>query len=174
MSGNWHIALAESNREALAVAALRGRQYEVYCPWLPKKTHRTHRVVRTIMRPMFPGYIFVNEAPFGWEPLRITPGIRVTKSLMMVSGHYAVLGDAVIQAIAAKEGEEFARIANPKPKTLPYKAGDVVKIVDGPFKGFFAKIETLDDEARIALLMSLLGRESRVFATHEHLAPIGS
>jgi transcription antitermination factor NusG len=46
-----------------------------------------------------------------------------------------------------------------------------VRVTDGAFVGFYANIETLDDEERIALLMDIFGRPTRVYASHDQLAP---
>jgi len=185
MVERWHIAMMEpyatglSERDdgwdANACRILRRRGYEVYYPAFPKKTHTTHRVMRMIMRPMFPGYLFVNESAIGWDWLRTTPGIRTYGSLLIDSAtaRLAVLPPGEIDRIAEAERRLIHQILNPPPRELPYEVGDTVRVTGGAFAGFYANIETLDDEERIALLMDIFGAPRRVFASHEHLAAIG-
>jgi transcription antitermination factor NusG len=74
---------------------------------------------------------------------------------------YAVLADEIVTVIRMKEQE----LCNMKPQLAAahgFKVGQQVRIEEGPFSGYFAKIETLDDDGRIGLLMSLFGRDSRV------------
>lgn len=188
MVERWHIAMMEpyatglSERDdgwdANACRILRRRGYEVYYPAFPKKTHTTHRVMRMIMRPMFPGYLFVNESAIGWDWLRTTPGIRTYQSLLIDSatGRLAVLPSGEIDRIMAAETRLKDQILNPPPRELPFKVGDRVMFTGGAFaesKDPYATIETLDDEERIALLKDIFGAPRRVFASHEHLAAIG-
>jgi len=172
----WHVALMEPRAARLTQDAegkwgstpervLRARGYEVYYPALPQNVHKSYGTIKLMMRPMFPGYMFVNQSSSGWEALRTTPGMRTVDSLLMVDGHFAVLPDGEIDRIAAKERE----LSAPK---LPYNVGDTVQVVDGPWRGLYGEIETLDDASRIALLMDIFRRKVRVFTTHEHLSAI--
>jgi len=188
MVERWHIAMMEpyatglSERDdgwdANACRILRWRGYEVYYPAFPKKTHTTHRVTRTIMRPMFPGYVFVNESASGWHWLRTTPGIRTYGSLLIDSAtaRLAVLPLGEIDRILAAEKRLIHQILNPPPPELPYKVGDRVRVADERFAGCadpYGTIETLDEEERIAVLINIFGRPTRAYVSHEHLAALG-
>ncbi|SRR5216683_1796626 len=169
MVERWHIARIEPQSEAMACRILRVRQYEVYYPALPKRVRKGNGVTCMVMRPMFPSYLFVAESSRGWEWLRTTPGVRTVNSLLMINGHFAVLPENEIERIAAKEKELINQIINPAPIELPYCIGNTVKVIDGAFAGFYANIEALDDHERIALLMDIFGRPTRVFASHAQL-----
>lgn len=184
MTGNWHIALLEPSEtqfsldecdlwENRVARILRCRGYEAYYPAIPRKTHKRHRIARIAVGPMFPGYMLVRESPRGWDMLRTTPGIRSRNSLLLnpATGRLAVLPEDEIWRIAEIEFKLMDQELNPPKKVLPYKVGDRVRVTGGPFEGRYAKIETLDDNERIALLMDIFGRESRVYASSGHLAP---
>jgi transcriptional antiterminator RfaH len=185
ISMDWHIALIEPRATQLTQddqgewasntqRILRNRGFEVYYPAFPVNTHKAHRVIRRIMRPMFPGYLFVKVSlhGWGWEALRTAPGIRTFHSLFMINNRYAVLPPGEIEKIAAKEKELMDQFVKPPPKELPYKVGDQVRVVGGAFEDRYAMIETLDDQERIALLLDIFGRPTRVFASHEQLAAL--
>lgn len=177
----WHIALLEPRAFGLTrddhgewasntQRILRNRGYEVCYPGLPAKFTRGQGAVEMKMRPMFPGYLFVNEPAQGWELLRTTPGVRTFHSLLMINGRYAVLPIGEIYRINARAEELIDQILNPPPRELPFGIGDTVKVIDGAFSGWLAKIETLDDDERIALLMDIFGRQTRVYASWSQLA----
>jgi len=172
----WHIALIEPQSEQIASRALRARGYDAYWPKFPKKTRKRYGVHELRMRPMFPGYMFVNESIRGWDGLRTAPGVRIGQSLLIDpgTGRLAVLPTGEIERIGETEKRLIDQIINPPPRSLPYGVGDTVRVTGGVFSGFYATIETLDDEERIALLMDIFGRKSRVFASHEHLSALPS
>jgi len=105
----------------------------------------------------------------------IDNAIRTYGSLLIDSAtaRLAVLPAGEIDRIAEAERRLIHQILNPPPRELPYQVGDPVRVTGGAFAGFYANIETLDDEERIALLMDIFGRQTRIFASHEHLAAIG-
>jgi transcription antitermination factor NusG len=45
-----------------------------------------------------------------------------------------------------------------------------LRVVDGPFCGYFGLVDDLDEPDAIGLLMNVFGRESRVKVPIEHLA----
>ena len=58
----------------------------------------------------------------------------------------------------------FERMGVNEPKyKMDVKAGDVVKITDGPFKEFEGSINAIDEEkGKIKILISMFGRETPV------------
>jgi transcriptional antiterminator NusG len=53
-------------------------------------------------------------------------------------------------------------VEEPKFK-IEYKPGDLVRISDGPLKGFEAKVTEIDeDKGKIKVLVSMFGRETPV------------
>jgi transcriptional antiterminator RfaH len=174
---DWHIALIEPQAERIASEALRNRGYEVYYPAFPKQITHRGQTKRITMRPMFPGYMFANDAGGkGWGQLRPmakapgVPGVRASNPLLLINGRYAILSNAIIEEIMIVEQRLNHRILDDQ-KGTQFHVGQSVRIKDGPFAGFFAVIEALDDDQRIVLLMDLLRRESRVISSPSHLEP---
>jgi transcriptional antiterminator RfaH len=178
---HWHIVLFEPRANCMTqdddgewastpTRILRARGYEIFYPAFPRKTERHYGITRMTMRPMFPGYGFVCESPRGWEALRTTPGVRTINSLLMINGRFAVLPEGEIDRIAAKQNQLIHEALNPAPVELDYGVGDTVRVTAGAFQDRYAKIEALDDQERIALLMDIFGRPTRVYASHDQLA----
>ncbi len=174
----WHIALTEPRREGLAAGYLHARGFEPYLPTLP--VTRAHggfgsRAQRSSERPMFPGYLLVkfSTAMPGWERLFTTPGIRPVHSLLRCNGRYAILPDAAVAEIVAMEKSK--RSEHNKPVVAhAFKVGECVQFKSwpegGPFSGFFADIEQLDDDGRITLLISIFNQRSRATVSPDLLA----
>lgn len=182
-AGAWHIAMLEPRAmqfsldehdlwESKAARFATARGYECYYPGLPRRTHVRHRVPRTSMTPMFPGYMFVRRTlAHDWEALRNTPGVRTGRCLLInpATGSLAILSDEAFWAIVTTEEQLREAMLNPPPRKLPYAVGDRVVVTDGPFENLLGKVVSLDSEARIAILLELSGW--RVHARADQLAP---
>jgi transcriptional antiterminator RfaH len=163
----WRIAMTEPRQERIAAAYLIGRRFQVYLPTILKEVRRFRAGSHKVERPMFPSYLFVRfslQMPH-WERLFTTPGIRPGRSLLKANNHYAELPDEAVDAI--KETEN--RLRGELVAGAFFKVGDPVKVRINHFTELFAKVESLHDDERVVLLLSLLGRESRVMASADQL-----
>lgn len=105
---------------------------------------------------IYPGYILVDMVVTddSWYVVRNTP--RVTG--FVGSGVYPVPLDK-------KEIDHlFSRMNNDGAKhAIDFEPGDVVTIVDGPFKELEGKVEEVDEErGKIKVMVSMFGRETPV------------
>lgn len=73
----WIAVNTHPNRERAAEQHLRNQGYDVYGPVIRKQTRHARRV-SDVLRPLFPGYIFVRltEAQSRWRPILSTVGVR--------------------------------------------------------------------------------------------------
>ena len=85
--------------------------------------------------------------------------------LSYATGTLAQLSDSTITALRlVMHDNEIKKIA---PNFL---AGSKVRIADGPFSGLSGVVlQSLDDSARIRVLLSMFGREVRVALPEAHL-----
>ena len=166
----WHIALAEPNKERLALAHLHRLHYEAQYPLLPVR--RMHYGKRTIVyRPMFPGYIFVRRgANRDWYRLETAAGIRVTHSMLEFGGIRATVTNQEMALVKSTAKEKCEQILEPE-RSHDFDIGDDVRIKVGPFAEFLATIEELDDDARtVGLRTYLFGQQIKVRAKLDHLS----
>jgi transcriptional antiterminator RfaH len=166
----WHIALAEPNKESLAFSHLMRLRYEAYYPKFPV-LRKLYGKMTTVFRPMFPGYIFVRPgANQDWYRLETAPGVRVTHSLLRIGDSFATITREEMKNVTDKAKELCEQIHETRdPKG--FSIGDEVKIRIGPFAEFLATIETLDDDARnVGLITYLFGRQVRIRAHPDHLS----
>jgi transcription termination/antitermination protein NusG len=111
---------------------------------------------RTIERRVFPGYILVqmNMSEESWYVVRNTPG--VTGFVGMGNEPTALRPEEVTQIIRRMEAEA------PRVK-VTYKAGQKVRIIDGPFNDFIGTVDEIDMErAKVRVMVSFFGRETPV------------
>jgi transcription antitermination factor NusG len=141
-------------------------------PYVPVEEVVTYRSIYTMFgvkrrkvvttRPIFRGYLFLPlNMAWSFGPLYRVPGLRQSgHAFLKQGGEHVVMDETDIEKLRKAE---YA-IAHPEDPCLPYKAGDRVRIVDGPFKDLVATISRLDAEDRIELLMDILGRKTTLFA----------
>ncbi len=105
---------------------------------------------------IYPGYVLVEMVvtDASWYVVRNTPNVTGFIGL----GTTPTPVDPVeIEALKKRMG-----VAEPKYK-IDVKAGDAVKIIDGPFKDFDGKVDEVDEgKGKIKVLVSIFGRETPV------------
>ncbi len=151
----WIVASTHPHKEPLAVDNLIRQGYTVYCPMI-RKTRRHARRLEQVLRPLFPGYVFVglDLAREPWRPIRSTYGVR---TVVHFGDKLGRLDPAFIEALRAREKE--GAVALPDQNFSP---GDPVRLIGGPFDGLVGEILSVDARGRLMVLMSLLQQSVRV------------
>jgi transcriptional antiterminator NusG len=111
---------------------------------------------RTIERRVFPGYILVQMImdEDSWYVVRNTPG--VTGFVGMGNDPTPLRPEEVNQIMRRMEAEA------PKIK-VTFRAGQKVRIIDGPFNDFIGTVGDIDmEKAKVRVLVSFFGRETPV------------
>lgn len=111
------------------------------------------------VKKMFPGYVLVEMimSDEAWYVVRNTPGVTGFIGSSGKGAKPTPLLPQEIDKILANEG-----INNMEVNT-DVKVGDAITIIEGPFKGMFGKIETLDlDNQKLTVLIDLFGQETPV------------
>lgn len=154
----WYVLMTKPRRERQVAAALEARGIEVFAPFIDYHGRRGQLCVR----PFFPSYVF---ARFDWER-EGSSGVQWTVGLSRVvsfGDRPASLDDAVIDFLEARvgaiDGDDLMRI----------KPGERVRVRQGPFRDYEAIFDRrLNGEGRVAILLDILGRQTRV-QLDEHL-----
>lgn len=156
MPSYWYALRSKPRKEDVLWRQIRARGLEVFYPRLRVNpvNPRSKKV-----RPYFPGYMFVyadleekGQSTFNWMPHAI--------GLVSFGGEPAVVPENLIHAIR-KRVEEIAAAGGEVLDGL--KKGDVVRIQDGPFKGYQAIFDDrLPGTERVRVLLELLGNQRRV------------
>ena len=107
----------------------------------------------------FPGYILMkmemnNETKFFIE------GIDGVMSFVGPKGNPQSLNDAEIKRIIGSfDGDDDSIEVM---EEIPFKVGDSVKVIDGPFKDFNGLIQEINDKNRIKVNVNIFGRPTPI------------
>ncbi|MDR0887537.1 MAG: transcription termination/antitermination protein NusG [Candidatus Nomurabacteria bacterium] len=108
---------------------------------------------KVVDRKIFQGYVLVDMilTDESWYVVRNTQGVS---GFVGIDGKPTPLANAEIAKIKKRMGVE-----DPK-YTISYEVGEIVTVIDGPFKGFDGSISEIDSEkGRLHMLVSMFGRE---------------
>lgn len=161
----WVVVVTKPNQERRAKerleqqAAIFGEGFEAYLPL--KLVSNRYRPGELIAAPFFPRYLFARI------DLRLASWKRIWSTL----GVHGILGatperpyglaDWVVERLQAQEDAGFIRIglADDQVRGQAFSEGDAVRVAGSPLEAVF--LEPIDAK-RVAILVSLLGRDSRV------------
>lgn len=107
---------------------------------------------------IYPGYVLVDMvmSEDSWYVVRNTP--RVTGFVGADTTEPTPLSKEEVDLLLSKMkgGEE-------KKFVIEYRTGELVQIVDGPFKGYEGKISEIDEEhGKLKIMISIFGRDTSV------------
>jgi len=111
---------------------------------------------KVVERKIFPGYIMVEMivTEDSWFVVRNTPNVT---GFVGTSTTPSPLEESEVRSIQKRMGVE-------EPKyNIDFSIGELVNIVDGPFKGFDGSISEIDEQkGKIKVLVNMFGRETPV------------
>jgi transcriptional antiterminator RfaH len=145
----WVAVNTHANREQFAVDNLARQAFTTYCPLITKRV-RHARQARDVLRPLFPGYVFVevDPNPQQWRPILSTFGVR---SLVRSGTQLSFLPTAFIAELKLRVSAGVSSPAAPQ-----YNLGQRVRIAGGAFEGLVVTIVAMDEKDRLVVLMDLL------------------
>ena len=152
----WFVVRTQSRAEEKAAHHLSNQGF---VPYLPRYRRRVRHARRDaiVLRPLFPGYLFVHLDPTQcrWRSINGTIGVR---EILCNGDDPLSVPACVIDEIKAREDETGAvKLFAPR-----FMRGQVVRLLDGPMADINGLFEEMRDENRVVLLVSLLGRQVRM------------
>jgi transcriptional antiterminator RfaH len=151
----WHLAQLKPNGAALATRNLLRQGYEVFNPKHMVSKRRGTTFVRREEQ-LFPGYLFVGLSHDlrRWGPINGTLGVA---RLVGFGGSAAVVPAQLIDELQHRCDDQ-GKITLPNDLV----AGDTIKVLAGPFAEFVTKVERIDGQQRVWVLLDLLGQAAKV------------
>ncbi|MFC6689484.1 transcription termination/antitermination protein NusG [Jhaorihella thermophila] len=152
----WSLVQLKPNGLNTALRNLGRQGFEVFVP-RHSVTRRVGGRFRDRLEPLFPGYIFVEvgRAASPWRKINSTLG--VARLVQFGSGGPAIVASALVEGLMARCNGDG--VLEPISEIAP---GDMVRISRGPFADFVAKVETIDKDRRVWMLLDLMGRQTRI------------
>jgi transcription antitermination factor NusG len=159
----WFIVITAPRGEARACEGLKEAGCSVWLPTLHRELTSRGRTT-AYDTPMYPGYLFVADLPFGHRTV-IVKGVPVADIREM---------QGVIGVISTPRGflqmprsafEQMVVIQNapepPKPD-FPFNPGERVMVIDGPFASFQATVVAALGRDQAEVLVDIFGRATVV------------
>ncbi len=162
----WYAVATQARHEETARHNLERQEFHVYLPRAAIRRRRGSRWTR-MLEPLFPGYLFLRVNPLLQDitPVRSTRGAH---GIVKVGAHYCPLPNGLISALQAMEDQLLSQDVT---AGAPFKKGDTVRFVKGPFAGIDGVFEMARGSDRVSVLMTLLGQQRRVSTQLDEIAP---
>lgn len=112
---------------------------------------------QTIEEKLYPGYVLVEMVltEDSWYVVRNTP--RVTGFVGTDNTKPSPLSKEEVDSLLYRMGKEESKF------NVDLLVGDLVKIIDGPFKEYDGKVSEIDEEkGRVKVMVPIFGRETAV------------
>ncbi len=148
---DWYAVHTQPNREHLAVFHLERQGFDV---WLPcyERMIRHARLAKSVRRPLFPGYLFINLdlETARWRSINGSIGV---KNIVSFGRTPSVVDSEFITALKASESlDGFVDVSN-----VDLKLGQEIEILSGPMAGQIGRLLSLDAGNRVTVLFQMLG-----------------
>jgi transcriptional antiterminator RfaH len=115
--------------------------------------------------PLFPSYLLVLMTPHQVRSVIAAARDRVTE-LLMSGDMPARLAHSEVARLRASEDRDGFVVLDLR---SPFARGERVRVADGVFIGYRGVCEDMDAQARVAVLLSMMGRKVRVMLGAEQL-----
>jgi len=161
----WFAVQTQPRLELWARSNLWQRGFEVYLPLYARRRRHARRL-DTIASPLFPSYLFVRADLLRGDRRRIdsAPGVG---RMVAFADRPAALADAVIAEIRGREGPDGLVRLDP---TLGLRPGVPIRI-EGASADQLGLFDGHSEQGRVAVLLTLLGRQLRVQVPAERISP---
>lgn len=152
----WYAVYTRPHAEATALENL---LRQGYCAYLPRyRTRLRHaRRLQTVLRPLFPRYLFagIDRAAMPWRPILSTIGV----SGVVRAGDEP--NPVATQIVTALQEQEMAGAFDRLGRGESLRLGELVRVSAGAFQDMIGRLVELRDQDRVVVLLELLGRTVR-------------
>jgi transcriptional antiterminator NusG len=155
----WYVLKLHPNREAKVMRTFRQRNISAYLPTITSSQTVTqcrrgfdYQIQRNVSLPLFPGLLFIPDFEFDEKHRYEVDGVI---GLLRFGDWTAFLTPKLFFDIRCIEA-----IGNtPKSKReRAFEIGQLVRVVNGPFRSFCALVERVDSGSRITIGIEIFGR----------------
>lgn len=145
---NWYVLYTKPRNEKKVTRLLEEKGINVFCPLREEMKQWSDRK-KKVSEPVFRSYIFVQMDDYKAENVRVltTPG---TVRFLWWNGKPGVVRDKEIQAI-----KDFLNDYKDAEITVEFKAGEEIKVMEGPLKDAEGKIIMIRGNRAVLHLHSL-------------------
>lgn len=159
---NWCVVNTKPRQENNARLNLERLGVETFCPRL-KQNRIIRRKQRTVIGPLFPGYLFVRfDLAKHYRAVHYTQGVR---GVVTFGSAPAMVDEEMIESIKSRL-EDGSVVIQPSSLT----PGQTVRILEGPLEGLEAIFEReMPAQERVVLLLRALSYQVRVLIDRKQI-----
>ena len=142
--------------QRIETMGMRDKIFDVIVPTEKKIRVKSGRRT-TIEEKIYPGYVLVRMVltDDSWYVVRNTP--RVTGFVGSDNTKPTPLSEEEVNALLARMGRDESKF------NVDLNVGDLVKIIDGPFKEYDGKVSEIDEaRGRVKVLVPVFGRDTAI------------
>lgn len=156
-SRRWYVVQTQPGREEPALLHLRRQGFVTFCP-MRFATRGTTRNRVTALSPFFRGYVFIalDLERERWRSINGTIGVMRLVAFGN-AGRPAPLPTGFVEQL-----QQMSEAGGGLGGGTQLGAGDAVRIIEGPFDQLCGVLEKASNQDRVTVLLSLLGKETRV------------
>jgi transcriptional antiterminator NusG len=149
-------AVARYLRQRVESLSMENKIFDVIVPTEKKIRVKAGRRT-TIEEKIYPGYVLVRMilSDDSWYVVRNTP--RVTGFVGADNTKPTALSTEEVEQLLARMGRDESKF------NVDLTVGDLVKIIDGPFKDYDGKVSEIDEtRGRVKVLVPVFGRDTAI------------
>lgn len=151
----WILLQYKVNSHKKAAKHLKNQGFEIFLPF-HEITKRKQKTFVKELRPLFPGYMFVNLTNKSKSLKSINSTIGVSRIVSFGNNPAIVPNDLI---------SELALRCDKMGKIMPLQnfiVGKKVEVINGPFTNFIGTIENIETNQRLYLLLNYMGQKTRI------------
>lgn len=152
----WYVAQVKPNGFARAEANLNRQGFETFMP-LRSMTVRHARQMRDVLRPVFPGYLFIKFGSERADWRKINSTFGVSKLISFEAAKPAPVPDPLMAGLRARCDDHH--VLQPLDDL---RTGERVRMLSGAFADFVGEVEEMVANDCVRLLFELMGQTTRV------------
>lgn len=162
----WYAIQTKPRQEETALLHLERQGYECHLPRIRERRLIRRRPVSVAVA-LFPRYLFacLNLATQNTAPIRSTHGVA---GLVRFGLEPAPLPEGFVEQLREQDEQDGI------PELGGWQTGDALEVTDGPFTGLRAVFAARNGDARVIVLMELLGRTQRLALPEHQLRRAGT
>ncbi len=167
----WYLVQCKPNAAQIAVRNLENQSFVTFLP-RQEITKRKGKIFQRQIRPLFPGYLFVQIAPnlVPWRQINSTRGVN---RLVHFGAEPSVVPNEIVEALVARCDQQSILRQTSETQSSQLHTGNQAKVTQGPFSGFIATISDIEPNNRINILIEIMGQTTKVAINADALQPIG-
>jgi len=153
LGNSWFALQVQSNREKVVGSLLGAKGYEQLVP-LYKVTRRWSDRIKTLEKPLFPGYVFCRYDPTIGADVVTTPGVM---RVLSAGGYALPVSDTEIAALQTMMNSGIAA----EPCSYPaadFSIAERVRIAAGPFAGMEGIVTRTKTGGRLVVSIETIQR----------------